>query len=358
MRVVLPPYLGKTLMDTEEQERVLQVIKSRTLFRYQGDSKECRIVEDRVLSMFSVKHALVIANATCALKVALLSLQPNPGEYVLIPALSYIATANACLACGLIPLCLDVDEKGHLCPDILEGFLENNTKPFAVIAVHLDGATAKISRIKQICEQYSVPLIEDAAQGFGAKHQEQMIGTFGDIGCFSFQENKILSTGEGGLIVTNNTSLFKRICSLTDHGATRNESLLQDWSFDHGYGENFKATELTAALLDVQISRFETMKAALWESYTYFSKVCEPEIERADGDIPISVWSRRSYASPSYNWKYLYLPDHPIIKNRRSPYANGFPWNYSVCGEESTVKAREISEHRISLPIYVDKYQR
>lgn len=365
MRIVLPPYLGKTFIGDKEQRNVSQVIKNKSLFRYHTKKTLCAIVEQKLSNSLGINNVLLLVNATAALKAALLAFRPTPGGIVLIPALSYIATANACLNAGLLPICLDVDNSGHLSPSALREFLAKHQPPQAVIAVHLDGAGAQIDQIKTICIERHIPLIEDAAQSFGVKRDGKYLGTIGHIGCFSFQENKILSTGEGGAIVTDDRELFIKICAYCDHGAYRGDSIYQSWERSSGYGENYKTTEMMAAVLDAQLEHLHDLVENQRRNYALLTNLLVPVVTREPEDIPLSLWIENPEIKqeiekkhiPYYNWAHLYLPEHPILKEKRSVYANGFPWNLNTIPKCCTTNAERISRERISVPVYPDYYQ-
>ena len=332
--------LGKRLIGAEEKNYLSEVITSQTLFRFNlGETSFCHRAENRLKEILGIKHCLVITNCTNAIKSALIALEPTPGDYVLIPAISFIATASACLSVGLIPIMIDVDESGHLDPEALADFLQTHPKPFAVIAVHLDGAGCQIEKIVSICKQAKLPLIEDTARSLSVTREGKCLGTFGDIGCFSFQENKILSTGEGGAIVTQDSALFEKIAAYSDHGAKRDVDGYPNWDQNLGFGENFKSDELTAAVLFAQLEKLEYIQRAL-QKHSQLLTLNLPKgsvYPRHVEDIPTVVWidslelqeEMKKTNIPLISWKNWFLPDHPIIREKRSFYRNNYPWNLS-----------------------------
>lgn len=330
--------LGKTLVGQEEGHNLLQVIHSQNIFRFADPSTSiCAQVEKKIEEALEVKHCLLLTNCTSALKSALIALEPQPGDYVLIPSISFIATASACLNVGLIPIMLDVDNSGHLDPKILKNFLITHEKPFAVIAVHLDGAGCDIEQIATICKEHEVPLIEDAARAFSVTQNGKFLGTFGDIGCFSFQENKILSTGEGGALVTENSLLFDKVKAYSDHGATRDFNGHPKWEKNLGFGENFKCNELTAAVLLAQLDKRNYISKQLRKHYDLLIQEFPQGAihQRNYEDIPTVVWidslevqeHLKGLGIPLKSWNLWFLPNHPSIKEKRSFYRNSYPWN-------------------------------
>jgi perosamine synthetase len=356
------PCLGKTLIGDEEIAKLTDVIAHQNLFRYNVETTSyCAQSECQISEMLKVKHCLVITNCTNALKSALVVLGPEPGEIVLIPAISFIATASACLTVGLIPVMIDVDDSGHMDPEALSDFLRKNPPPFAVIAVHLDGSGCQIHEIASICRQYGVHLIEDTARSFSVTRKGQHLGTFGEVGCFSFQENKILSTGEGGAVVTHNSGIFEKLSAYCDHGAKRYSTGYPYWEQNLGYGENFKANELTAAVLLAQLNKTEMIRSRLKDHYRILSQdLGDAVFPRHDEDIPTVAWIDSSRLVdhlkrakvPLVSWDRWFLPQHPIIQEKRSFYRNSYPWNLLKVDQlPACEKARRICQKRHNLPI-------
>lgn len=364
------PFLGRRLIGAKERANLDRVALSQNLFRYNTpEGSFCEKTEREVARILEVKHALVITNGTNALKCALMAFSPQPGEYVLIPSVSFIATANACLTVGLIPIMVDVDESGHMDPYLIADFLKKHPPPFAVIAVHLDGSGCQIEAIAEICRSYHIPLIEDTARAFGVCRRKKALGTFGDIGCFSFQENKLLSTGEGGALVTNQTDLFSKLKAYADHGVSRASDGTPRWNRDLGFGENFKAHELTAAVLLAQLHKLDYIRAQVCLHYLKLSECIAKEefFPRHEEDIPTTVWidsptlikSLKQKGAPLTSWQSLFLPDHPIIKEKRSLYRDGYPWNLLKFNYLSSCdKGRKICSvrHNFPVPILEDDF--
>lgn len=355
--------LGQSLTGIEEKQNLIDVVEQQALFRFNSGKKHfCARSEKMISEMLDVKHSLVITNCTSALKAALVVLEPIPGDYVLIPAISFIATANACLSAGLIPIMIDVDSSGHMDPQALLDFLHEHPKPFAVIAVHLDGGGCQIETIASICSLYAVFLIEDTARSFSVTRGGKSLGSFGEIGCFSFQENKILSTGEGGAVTTQKTALFEKIVAYSDHGAKRDKNGYPHWDQNLGFGENFKSTELTGAVLLAQLNRLGDIRTNLRKHHReLFQDLPSGALyPRSLEDIPTVAWidspelikCLKKIKVPLVSWERWYLPEHPIIKHRRSFYRNGYPWNLLKIKQRPPFeKAKSICFLRHSLPI-------
>ncbi|PHM70205.1 DegT/DnrJ/EryC1/StrS family aminotransferase [Xenorhabdus kozodoii] len=362
----LRPYLGNTQIADNVRLRLQTVLDNKAVFRYATESQYCRQAERLLQNILHTQHAILLTNGTVALKAALLGLTPKIGQWVLIPSISFIATANAVLSCGLIPVLVDVDDSGMMCPEALNKTLNQmETKPLAVIAVHLEGTAASIAEITQICQQYHVHLIEDCAQAMGVKYQEQPVGTFGEYGCFSFQANKLISSGEGGLLIAKNNSRFANACMMTDHGAQRTAEGYPDWSKSIGFGDNNKFNEIQAALLIHQLENIEHFRALLIERYQEILQHLPADwiTSRPKGTIPVSVWLKRSKLPTDlansallYDWQAWDLANHPIIKNQLSPYSDRFPWDLQTSPHPAPTleKHSGIISDRICLPVPID----
>ncbi|OTA14952.1 perosamine synthase [Xenorhabdus vietnamensis] len=362
----LRPYLGNTKIADNARLRLQTVLDNKAVFRYATESQYCRQAEKLLQNILHTQHAILLTNGTVALKAALLGLRPKIGQWVLIPSISFIATANAVLSCGLIPVLVDVDDNGMMCPKALNKILNQmDTKPLAVIIVHLEGTPASIADISHTCQQNNVHLIEDCAQAMGVEYQNQPVGTFGEYGCFSFQANKLISSGEGGLLIAKNNLLFMNACMMTDHGAERTEEGYPDWSNSIGFGDNNKFNEIQAALLIYQLENIEQFCTLLIERYQEILKHLPTDwvTPRPEGTIPVSVWLKRSKLPQDrissrllYDWKAWDLANHPIIKNQLSPYSDHFPWSL----QKNSLPVSELDKHdaivsdRICLPVPID----
>lgn len=361
------PYLGATLLGEKEISLVSEIISSKHLFRYYGYNSYCEKVEKKIISDLNINYAHILTNGTIAIKAALMSLRPNIGDIILVPALTYIATINACLSAGLIPKLIEVDDSGHMCTKALSDYLTHNEPPKAIIVVHLDGSSADIINIANLASQYHIQLIEDVAQSYGVTRNHKYLGTFGSIGCFSFQENKTLSIGEGGAIVTSDLNLFNNMIAFCDHGALRNSDYHQCWDKNHGFGENAKVTELSGGLLSLQLAYLPTIRKTLAKNYFELveSYLRFNVIKRQSEDTHLSVWVQGEKILDElhtsnitfYNWSHMYMPEHPIIKYKRTLYADNFPWNLDKnpqIFDGQFDNAKKIAMQRFSIPVNLE----
>ena len=200
-----------------------------------------------------VNHGVAVSNGTVALHLALLALGIGPGDEVVVPDLTFAATINAVLYTGATPVIVDVEEDSW-CIDPQEFQKAITKKTKAVIPVHLYGQPCDMYKIMKIAGNHGVHVIEDCAEAHGAIFKDQRVGSFGIINCFSFYGNKIITTGEGGMCVTNSSDLTEKMRTLRDHGMSRKQKY---WHETIGY--NYRMTNLQAAIGCAQLERIDEL---------------------------------------------------------------------------------------------------
>ena len=220
--------------------------------------------EEKFAEFCGTKYAVATSNGTTALHLALAVYGVKEGGEVVVPDLTFIATANAVKYTGATPVMVDIDED-TLCIDTkkIEEAITKNTK--AMIPVHLYGHPANMIEINKIAEKYNLTVIEDAAEAHGAEINDQKVGSFGDCGVFSFYGNKIITSGEGGMITTNNTTIYEHVRYLRDHAMSKEKRY---WHTEIGY--NYRMTNLQAALGVAQLERIGELirrKKEIFEIY-------------------------------------------------------------------------------------------
>jgi perosamine synthetase len=226
-------------LDEEETARVVDCLKSGWI---SSQGKYIPEFEEAFAAFCGSRYGVATSNGTTALHLALLTLGIGPGDEVIVPALSFIATANVVVYTGARPVFADVDEETWtLDPDQLPALINERTK--AVIPVHLYGHPAHMEPILAVARRHGLWVIEDAAEAHGAEYRGKKVGALGDMGCFSFYGNKIISTGEGGMLVTDNPEWAEKARILRDHGMSRKKKY---WHPVIGY--NFRMTNLQAAI--------------------------------------------------------------------------------------------------------------
>lgn len=198
--------------------------------------------EEAFAHFCQTKYAITCSNGTTALHLALLALGITHGDEVLVPAFTFVATANVVKYVGATPVLIDADIKTwNIDPDLIEEKITKKTR--AIIPVHLYGYPAAMKKIIKIARKYNLFVIEDAAEAHGAKIDTNVVGSFGDIGCFSFYGNKIITTGEGGMLVTNSKKLANKIRLLKNHGMSPTRKY-----FHPIVGYNYRMTNMQAAV--------------------------------------------------------------------------------------------------------------
>ena len=248
---------GAWHFDKLEVKAVTRVVKSKSLFRFYGPQLlgEVSLLEKEFASYIGVKHALAVNSGTNSLQVALSALGCSYGDEVIMPGYFWVSIAAAAVRCGAIPVLCDTDETFSLDPKKLESLITPRTK--AVIMVHMGGVIGRVKEVAKICRKHKIAFLEDCAQAAGASQNGRKCGTFGDIAIFSFQLNKHMTSGEGGMVVTNNDRLYRRAFASHDLGYARSESgrLVLDDPEVQLWGVGGRMSELTAAVLRVQLSK-------------------------------------------------------------------------------------------------------
>ncbi|MDP3442172.1 MAG: aminotransferase class I/II-fold pyridoxal phosphate-dependent enzyme, partial [Ignavibacteria bacterium] len=207
------PGPGAYWFGKEEMEAVMEVMQSGYLFRYgsENDPKflhKVSTLETEFAQYCGAKHALATSSGTSSLLVSLIALGLKPGDEVIVPAYTFIATYSACIFAGLVPVLAEIDESLSLDPDDIEHRITPRTK--AIMPVHMLGNPCNMDRIMQIARKHNLLVLEDSCQATGASYKGEKIGTIGDIGAFSLNLFKTINSGDGGLVVTNNQKLYER----------------------------------------------------------------------------------------------------------------------------------------------------
>lgn len=257
---------GAALLGEEEAEAVAAVVASRSLFRYKGELATGTVAdfERAACAALGATYAVAVANGTAALRCALAALGVGHGDEVVVPAFTFIATVNAVVAAGAVPVFAEVDDTLGLDPAGLEACLTDKTK--AMLVVHLENVAADLDALLPIAERNGIPVIEDTAQSLGATYHGRTLGTFGALGAFSLQQEKNITAGEGGLVVSDDETLYLRATRYSDQGGqfvTSYMSQRGDELSEPFAGENLRMGELAGAVAGVQLSRLPAILGAM-----------------------------------------------------------------------------------------------
>ncbi len=232
-----------------------------------------RAFEKKISKLLKVKHVVTCTSGTIAIFLSLKAIGVKRDDEVLIPNLTFPATANAVSLAGAKPILVDVDKNNLLISleDLIKK-ISRNTK--AIIPVHTSGRGSNIREIMKIAKNKKIPVIEDAAEAFMSKFGGKFYGTFGEVGCFSFAPNKILTTGQGGIVVTNKKKIFKELCKLKDQGRNKPTGNGED-NYDM-IGYNFKFTNLQSALGLSQLQDINWRISKLKKIYKFYTNNIKP----------------------------------------------------------------------------------
>ena len=243
----------------EEDEifKVEEILKSGKVNYWTGT--EGRLFEKEFAKFVGTEYAITLANGSLALSAAYLAIGIKKGDEVITTPRTFIATASAAMLLGAKPIFADIDkDSGCISSASIKPLINKKTK--AITIVHLGGWPADMEKIEEIGKEYNLKIIEDCSQAHGARINDKSIGGFGDIGTWSFCQDKIISTGgEGGMITTNNEKFYRKILSLKDHGKNFkkfNKNLSTKFNYIHdNLGSNFRLTEIQSSIGRVQLTK-------------------------------------------------------------------------------------------------------
>lgn len=256
----LERYKGGAVIGEEERQAVLEVLASRSLFRYYGPNLLGKVAAfERALAAYlGVPYVLACTSGTAALRLALIAAGVGAGDEVIVPAATFIATVNAVVAQGAIPIFAESDAHFCLDPAAITPLITDRTR--AIIPVHLYGVAADMDPIMAIARQHGLRVIEDTAQACGSDYHGRRLGTIGDIGAFSFQLEKNITSGEGGAIATSDEELYKRAAAYSDQGG----QFPTLYGVERGVdgvepvlGENLRMSEIAGAILTRQLPKLD-----------------------------------------------------------------------------------------------------
>ena len=287
---------GFELIGDEEFNNVKDVFQKGggILFRHgfdhlRGDSFKVQEFERKFAIHMNSPFSLAVSSGTAALRVALAALDINNGDEVITQTFTFVATVEAIIESGAKPICADIDNTLNISPESLESLITERTK--AVIAVHMLGNPAKLREIHHICKKYNIYLIEDTAWGCGGMLDNRYLGTWGDIGTFSFDFAKAITTGEGGMLCFKDKKLYERAKAWHDHGHENNPSVPRWEDTRSSSGFNFRMMELQAAVGLAQLEKLSSIistqrmnRDLLWSAISDIEDVILREVPEGSSD--------------------------------------------------------------------------
>ena len=244
--------INKPWLDDETKQEVLKVLDENALTSpAKNGGKRVQEFENLLKSYLKVKHVIAVNSGTSAIHASLLSLGVKPGDEVILPSFTFVATANSVIAAGAKPVFVDINKNDYTL-DISDVVKKINSNTKAIIPVHLYGHPSDMDEINSIAKDNSLQVVEDSCQSLGSLYDQKQTGTIGNLGCFSFYASKVLTTGEGGAIVTNNDNLYEKLLMIRNHGMV------------HGYdtqvfGLNLRLPEVSAAIGIAQMRKVDRM---------------------------------------------------------------------------------------------------
>ena len=364
---------GYEIIDKKELLQVSEIFtKSKTLFRM-GFEKQRRGIfkvkefEKSFARKFKSKYALAVTSGTAALRVALSTIDLKKGDEVITQSFTFVATVEAIVEARATPICTEVDETLNMDPKDFEKKINRKTK--AVIVVHMLGVPTRINEIKKICQKHNILLIEDTAWGCGGKFNNKFLGTWGDIGAFSFDFAKTITTGEGGMLLFKSKKKFELAKAWHDHGHENNPKVPRWEDTRKSSGFNFRMTEMQGAVGLAQLKKLDFIIKKQNENYnkiwnkikkiTNIKKRVYPKVSKISADALIFFLKSKKMAK---NCRKELLKNN--ISTKILPEA--YTWHFA--GEWSHIKelkkkhpklkrqfkrSKSLIERAVSIPIFI-----
>lgn len=305
---------GFEVIDEREADQIAEIFDNGgVLFRQGFDALrngvfKVREFEEAFADYMGVPSALAVTSGTAALRVALAVLKVQPQEEIIIPSFTFVATAEAVIEAGGVPVCVDIDETLNMDPDALLNAIGPRTR--AVIAVHMLGTPARLMEIQKICSRAGLPLIEDTAWGCGGSLNNRKMGTWGEMGAFSFDFAKTMTTGEGGMLVSQDEDVGLAARAWHDHGH-ENNPLVQRWEDTRSSsGFNFRMTELQGAVGLAQLTKLDDVIDGQRASHEMLRRA----VQSADGVV---VRSSPEGSMPTYDAFVFQVPSSEYARKCR-----------------------------------------
>lgn len=360
----LPRGRGLSLFGDEEREAALEVLESRSLFRYYGPHLLHKVdaFEKALCDMLGARRCVALSSGTASLRAAFAALGVGCGDEVIVPSFTFIASVNAVVASGAVPVFCEIDRSLNADPDDVEAKITPRTA--AVMPVHLENVACDMDRLMDVARGAGIAVVEDTCQSMGSTYKSKALGTFGAFGAFSLQLEKNVTSGEGGALTTDSDDLYVRAARYSDqggqfvtsYGVERGDELTEPFC-----GENLRMTEIAGAIAEAQLrklptilERFRTNGRKIIEgvgtidglelrhmhdpdgaglsSLTWF--VPTPEIARS---FAKALRAEGVPAGQLYNGLPVYT--NPAILAKRTASGKGGPWN---CTEHPTDVTYEV----------------
>ena len=379
---------GFEVIGDEEKKEILDVLSRKVLFRYEFDQQregiyKVETFEKEFARYCGVNHALAVSSGSAALKVALSALGIGPGDEVITQGFTFVATWEAIFDAGAIPVFAEIDDTLCLDPEDITNKITSRTK--AVIPVHMCGAQARINKIMSVADSHGITVLEDTAQSCGGRLDGKALGSFGAMGTFSFDSVKTLTTGEGGMIITDDGSLFTRASEYHDHGHDHNPDVGRGLEKRNFIGFNYRMMELQGALGLAQLKKLDDIilkrqrenKARIRDALAKIDQVTFRSIPDPEGDtatflmfflpsVPKTDAFRRALAEEGaetvywYDNTWHYYEQWEHLLEKKSVIHSGHPFK-TASGENrgeylrsGLPKTAEILSRAVTIPIGIN----
>jgi len=377
---------GAHWIGEEERELVVRVLRAKSPFRFYGIDPQFMVetLEREWCETYEYNHALAVNSGTAALSIALSALEVGPGDEVLVAGYMWVSCISAIVRAGAIPRLVDIDDTFCMDPKDLERKISARSR--AILLVHMSGAPGQVTEIAEIARKHGLGLIEDCAQAAGASQNGTPVGCFGDIATFSFQMNKNMTSGDGGMIVCKDDVLFRRIVAMHDLGYARNDAGRFDPEDQtcQFWGIGARMSDLAGAMALAQSRKLGkitgAMRGAKWRIREALSDIPEIKFRHVidpDGDSgpflimtfeDADICSRFMAAVkaegihgpegslgclPMRDWGLHWYFNIPSLTEKRSNTRDGFPWSHP-----DNAFASQIDYHRGLLPVCDDLHDR
>ncbi len=292
---------GAALLGAEERAAVLDVLDSASLFRYYGPRLLGKVAEfeQSLAKLVGATHAVATSSGTAALRTALAALGVGCGDEVIVPAFTFIATVNAVVVAGAVPVFAEVDDSLGL--DAADVAARITPRTAAVIAVHLENVACDLDVLLSRTDAAGIPIIEDAAQAMGVVYRGRPVGSIGALGAFSLQLEKNATSGEGGAVTTSDPDLYLRAARYQDQGGQFVTSHMGERGGDLDVpfvGENLRMTEIAGAIAGVQLAKLPGLLDAMRAN----RRILATTIGTVDGMVPRRVPDEEGEGGSSLTW--------------------------------------------------------
>ena len=255
-------------MGKEEIAELAKVIEAGDLFKINGGLKESQQVENKLRNICGSQYPIFMTSGHAALESALVAMGVGPGDEVIVPGYTYIATAMAVVGAGAIPVIAEVDDTLTICVEDIKKKITKNTK--VILPVHIQGFPCNMKAIMEIAKEHNLLVLEDACQSVGGSFEGKRLGTYGQTGAFSFNYFKIASCGEGGALLTSDRTFFERALIYQDSSAIAFfGDQMSDFTTEGFCGTEYRSNELCAAVMNVQLDRLDGILSDLRKNKKY-----------------------------------------------------------------------------------------